>query len=104
MDGLKIFWTQTAIKQRDHIFEYWNHRNKNNSYSKKLNLEIRTRVAQLKFQPDIGKKTNYGETRAIVMGHYSVLYKFDQTRIIITGLWDNRQDSKKLLRFLKNKS
>ncbi len=56
MDGLKIFWTLTAIKQRDHIFDFWNKRNKNNSYSKKLNLQIRKRVSQLRFQPEMGKK------------------------------------------------
>jgi len=35
MDELKIFWTQTAKEQRDHIFDYWNKRNKNTDYSKK---------------------------------------------------------------------
>ena len=104
MDGLTIFWTQTAIKQRDHVFDYWNHRNKSNSYSKKLNLAIRVRIDQLRFQPDIGKKTNFGETRAIIMGHYSILYTIDKSKVIITGFWDNRQDSKKLLQFLKKKS
>lgn len=28
MDALKLFWTSTAIKQRNHIFDYWNKRNK----------------------------------------------------------------------------
>lgn len=101
MDGLTIFWTQTAIKQRDHIFDYWNNRNKSNTYSRKLNLTIRERVELLKSQPNIGKKTNFGETRAIIMGHYSILYKIDRPRIVITGFWDNRQDPKKLLGFLK---
>lgn len=44
MDGLKIFWIQTAIKQRDHIFDYWNNRNKSNRYSQTLNLAIRERT------------------------------------------------------------
>lgn len=101
MDGLTIFWTQTAIKQRDHIFDYWNNRNKSNTYSRKLNLTIRERVELLKSQPNIGKKTNFGETRAIIMRHYSILYKIDRPRIVITGFWDNRQDPKKLLGFLK---
>ncbi len=101
MDGLKIFWTQTAIKQRDRVFDYWNNRNKSNRYSQKLNLAIRERTELLKFQPEMGKKTNFGETRAIIMTHYSILYKMDKAKIIITGFWDNRQDMKKLLQFLK---
>ena len=28
MDELIVFWTQTAKKQRDQIFDYWNTRNK----------------------------------------------------------------------------
>ncbi len=48
MDGLILLWTQTAIKQRDHMFDYWNNRNKSNSYSKKLNLAVRERVELLK--------------------------------------------------------
>ena len=100
MDGLKIFWTQTAIRQRNHVFEYWNNRNKSNRYSQKLNRLINDRVEVLKLQPEMGKKTNFGETRAIIMTHYSILYKIDTSRIIITGFWDNRQDPKKLFNFL----
>lgn len=101
MDGLTIFWTQTAIRQRDYIFEYWNNRNKSKSYSKKLNLAIRNRFELLKSHPDIGKQTEFKETRALIMGHYTLLYRIDNTRLLITGFWDNRQDPQKLLRFLK---
>ena len=40
MARLKILWTSTALKQRNHIFKYWNERNKSNSYSKKLKNKI----------------------------------------------------------------
>lgn len=102
MDGLTIFWTQTAKLQRNHIFDYWNNRNKSKNYSKKLNLAIRERIELLKFHPEMGKSSDFGETRATTMGHYSILYKIDRPRIIITGFWDNRQDPKKLLKFLKD--
>ncbi|MCD4774389.1 MAG: hypothetical protein K8R41_13505 [Bacteroidales bacterium] len=48
MAWLKIFWTSTAIKQRNHIFEYWNERNKSTTFSKKLNKKIKERVKLLK--------------------------------------------------------
>lgn len=101
MDELTIFWTQTAKRQRDLIFEYWNNRNKSNSYSKKLNFSIIERIELLKSNPEMGKKTNFGVTKAISMRHYSILYKIDRPKIIITGFWDNRQDPEKLLDFLK---
>lgn len=34
------------------------------------------------------------------MRHYSILYKVDETKIIIVGFWDNRQDSKSLFDFI----
>ncbi len=101
MDGLTIFWTQTAKKQRDYVFDYWTHRNKSTQYAKKLNLEIRKRMEILKTFPDIGKPTDFPNTRAIILGHYSLLYQLQHPKIIITGFWDNRQSPQKLLDFLK---
>ena len=103
MDELTIFWTQTAKYQRDHIFDYWNKRNKSTSYSKKLNLLIKERTELLKSYPEMGKETDFKETRVVSMGHYSILYKVDRPRIIITSFWDNRQDPEKLLKFLWEK-
>ncbi len=101
MDELKIFWTLSAKMQRNHIFEYWNERNQNKSYSRKLNLSIRERTKLLKSQPKIGKKTHFKNTRVISLKHYSIIYKIEQSQIIILAFWDNRQDSKKLFDFLK---
>ena len=102
MDELTIFWTQTAVKQRNYTFEYWNNRNKSNSYSKKLNKSIKERVRLLKFNPGLGKKTEFNETRMVSLGHYSILYVKIDYKIIITGFWDNRQNPKKLLKILNS--
>ena len=104
MDRLKLFWTSTALKQRDHIFHYWNTRNKSKIYSKKLRKKIIERTGALKSYPEMGKPTEFENTRAITLGHYSILYKISTGKIIITGFWDNRQDPKKLLEFLKSHS
>ncbi|NQW36670.1 MAG: type II toxin-antitoxin system RelE/ParE family toxin [Flavobacteriales bacterium] len=101
MAELKIFWTHTAVKQRNYIFSYWNSRNKSTSYTKKLNQSIKERTSLLKSNPKIGKKTEFKETRIVSLGHYSILYKKIDLKIIITGFWDNRQQPKKLIAFLK---
>jgi toxin YoeB len=98
---LKVFWTETAIKQRNHIFEYWNDRNKSTEYSKKLRLEINDRIKTLKSNPRAGKNTDFENIRVSVLGYFSILYKFSETRIIIVAFWDNRQDPKKLLSLLQ---
>lgn len=100
MAELTIFWTNTALKQRNYTFEYWNERNKNNVYAKKLNSSIHERTNILKSNPELGKQTEFKNTRAISLGHYSILYKKVDLKIIITGFWDNRQNPNKLLNFL----
>jgi plasmid stabilization system protein ParE len=99
---LKIFWTATAIKQRNYIFEYWNERNKSISYSQKLNLKIKERTELLKSNPNLGIKTEFNGTRTISLGHFSIFYKKNDSSIFITAFWDNRQDPKRLIQFLKS--
>jgi hypothetical protein len=57
----------------------------------------------LKSNPYFGKKTDFPDTRSISLGHYSIFYKNKEDKIIITGFWDNRQDQRKLLQFLKKR-
>ena len=100
---LKVFWTETAVRQRYQIFEYWNNQNQSTEYSKKIAIEINRNTQILKKYPYAGKKTDYESTRVLFMGHYSLLYRFDDKQIIIVAFWDNRQDPKKLLTILQQK-
>lgn len=98
---MKVFWTQTAISERNLVFQYWNERNKNNGYSIKLNMAIKERTHLLKNYPFIGKKTDYKDIRMVPLRHYSILYKIEKSRILIMAFWDNRQNPRKLLRLLR---
>ena len=100
---LSVFWTKTALNQRNYIFQYWDTRNKSTSYSQKLNRLIKKRIEILKSHPGIGKKTAFTHTRMISLGHYSIFYQHIDRQIIITGFWDNRQNPAKLLSFLKDR-
>lgn len=104
MAHLKLFWTITAKKQRDHVFEYWNSRNGNTHFSKKLNKKIRERTSLLKSYPFLGNETGKWENRSASLGHYSIIYKVVAEKILITAFWDNRQQSEKLYKILKNMS
>ena len=103
MVKLSIFWTETAIRQRNIVFYYWIERNKSNTYAKKLNEKIKERTSLLKNNPELGKKTDFNNTRALSLGHYSILYQKIDSKIIITAFWDNRQDPEKLLKLLMRK-
>jgi plasmid stabilization system protein ParE len=100
----KIVWTQTAVAQRRHILKYWIEHNQSTTYSEKLVELFRERSRQLIERPKLGKKADFPETRVVSMGHFSIFYKVTKVNIIITSLWDNRQDPAKLLKLLENGS
>ena len=101
MATLKLFWTKTALKQRNYTFAYWNKKNKSNLYSKRLLSLINKRTSTLLTFPKIGKKVNFNNTRAISLEHFSIFYRVELDKIIIISFWDNRRNPKELLQFLK---
>ncbi len=101
MELLAIVWTQTAVKQRNYVFNYWNERNQSNVFSTKLNKEIKATTKLLQTFPHLGKATTYPNTRTLlVIKNYSLLYQVTETHIIVVGFWDNRQSPQRLLDFL----
>ncbi len=100
MAKLTVFWTMTAIKQRNLVFDYWNSRNNSKTYSSKLNMAIKERIDALKHNPEMGKLTTVKSVRGISLGHYSILYKKEESLIYIMAFWDNRQNPHKLYKLL----
>src|SRR5690606_26512294 len=100
MVKLTIVWTDTALKQRNVVFNYWNERNKSNQYSKKLKSAITLRTNQLIEFPELGKKVDFKNTRVISLGHFNIFYQELNNKIIITAFWDNRNDTDRLLQLL----
>jgi plasmid stabilization system protein ParE len=100
MAALIIRWSNTAIFQRDHIFEYWLIRNKSNQYEISLNRAIKKKTGLLRKTPELGRKTNREDVRIHSMKHYSIIYKFDEIHLDNISFWDNRQDSKSLADYL----
>ncbi|GAA3793289.1 hypothetical protein GCM10022271_26660 [Corallibacter vietnamensis] len=98
-----VIWTRTADIQFVGILEYWVKRNKSNNYSKKLLKLVSERTKQIAEKPLIYKATDFKDTRVASLGNFSIYYKFNDTEIIITAFWDNRQNPKKLLKILENK-
>jgi len=100
MDEIKIIWTNIAVNQRNKIFEYWNNRNKNNSYSRKLNLTIYEKTEFLKHNPLIGILGDLSPYRVLHFGNYSLIYKNAPNIVYIIAIWDNRQNPSKLKKIL----
>jgi len=98
---MEVFWTNNAILQRDHIFDYWNNRNQSKAFSRKLNLSINQNIEVLQLAPFVGKQIENLESRILVIRNYSLIYEIDTHKIFILSFWDNRQDPKTLLKHLK---
>jgi len=103
MAQLRLFWTETALKQRNQIFKYWNAKNKSNLYSKRLLSAISERTTSLLTFPEMGKEVDIEKTRVISLEHFSLFYDLDEDKIVVISFWDNRQNPKELLRILKGK-
>lgn len=95
-----VAWTETAAKQRREILKYWTTRNGSTKYAESLIQLIREKIDLLLTHPELGKTTEYPETREAAMGNFSIYYKIFDQKIIVTAFWDNRQDPKKLFKLL----
>lgn len=100
MDEVSVIWTKTALQQRNKIFEYWNSRNKSNSYAKRLNLLIYEKIDLLKSSPFIGIEIENFGGRILNFEKYGLVYRISDKNIYILALWDNRQNPNKLRKIL----
>jgi plasmid stabilization system protein ParE len=96
-----VIWTDTAVRERRKILNYWTKRNKSSTYSEKLIFEIRERVQLLLKNPESFISTNYMDIRTSTLGHYNIYYRTTEKELIVVAFWDNRQNPKKLFKILK---
>lgn len=99
----KVIWTKTADLQFVGILEYWHKRNKSNVYSKKLIKLVSNKTNQIAKNPFAFKSTDIENIRVAIFENFSIFFKHTDDQIIITAMWDNRQDPKKLLDILIGK-
>lgn len=92
MAGRKIEWTQTAARQRRAILKYWTERNGSTSYPEKLIQITAKHLQAISENPHAFPETDFAGVRESAMGHFSLYYKSESSKIIVVAFWDNRQD------------
>lgn len=97
-----VVWTETAVRQRREILKYWTKHNGTTRFAEELIKITAERIQIILRHPESFKSTTYPETRESAMGHFSIYYKLEKERLIITAFWDNRQDPKNLLEIIKS--
>ena len=97
---MKIIWSRFAITMLKEIYLY--HKDAAGvNVAKKLKSKIFSSVKQLKKHPDSGQieksLEQLGEDhRCLVSGNYKILYKKVKEGILITDIFDSRQDPTKI--------
>ena len=68
----RIVWSKNATIDRLQILDYWHKKIGTKTYSKKLDLEIRKLIRNLRVLPEMGRKLNNTHIRYLVKDHYLI--------------------------------
>lgn len=96
----EIRWTKTALNHLDNIFDFYCF-TANEMLAQKIISEIIDSTEVLKSTPKIGQKEelliDFEKTfRYIVSRHTKIIYRIEHNSILITHVFDTRQNPSKL--------
>lgn len=97
-----IEWTATAEIQFYEVLDFWIIKTKSTTFSEKLANLTWHKIEFIRKNP-LSSKALKNNSRIAITGHFSLIYKIINQKIIIISFWDNRQNPKKLLEILKEK-
>jgi len=92
----EIVWTETSIRDRLEIFQFWPIHNKSAVYSNKLEYLFNESVKLLAEFPQMGTPTDYQDLRVKFVRNYKLFYRDTPNRIEIIRVWDTMQNPKNL--------
>ena len=97
---MKIFWTDFASEMLIEIFDYYK-QNINTQTARKIKLSIFQSTKQLISNPKSGQieeclKHLSSNHRYLVCGNYKIIYREVKEGILITDVFDSRQQPEKL--------
>jgi addiction module RelE/StbE family toxin len=92
----EIIWSFRAIQDRKEIYTYWNHRNKSDNYSKKLDFLFQKMLELISINPKLGRPTNRNNFRVKTVRDYLLIYEVRSKEIVLITIWDSRRNPQKL--------
>ncbi|MDR0928036.1 MAG: type II toxin-antitoxin system RelE/ParE family toxin [Ignavibacteria bacterium] len=98
---MRVAFTEKAQAQFDAVLAYWDIRNQSTAYSDKLADRLENALRMILSNPYIDIKSEFGDTRSILMENYRLYYKIDGNVIHILSFWDTRQNPDSLLHTLQ---
>jgi len=92
MARYKIEWSIEARLDLLDILGFYIERNKSATYSNRLNSKINRSLSLISQNPFVGIKTDIESVRALITGHYQIIYEIHKTFEVIVMIWDCRRD------------
>jgi plasmid stabilization system protein ParE len=88
----KLIWSNNAKIQLFEILDYFNGRNQNSNYSKKLYRLFVKEASTLIKHPELGIKSDLFLVRGLIVESYILFYEITSEYLIIHTIWDTRQN------------
>jgi len=92
----EIIWSSTAEDEKNEILRFWLIHNQSPTYSIKLDELINQAIELLPYYLFMGRKTDLGKVRLIVVENCLIFYEVTETQILILSIADGRQDPDKI--------
>jgi plasmid stabilization system protein ParE len=92
----KVVWTISAEIQLQSILDFFNNRNKNANYSRRLYKNLIKVLRTVEKNPELGIKTKIENIRGLIIDDYILFYEISETMILVLKIWDSRQNPNKL--------
>jgi addiction module RelE/StbE family toxin len=99
-----VVWSAVAKRNLQEIKRYYDDRNKNSDYSKKLLRVFQNAAKVIEKQPGIGKNTDFEGVKGLIILNYIIFYDVLSSHILILMIWDCRRDPAQLEAFLRHSS
>jgi plasmid stabilization system protein ParE len=92
----EIIWSPGAEEEKNEILRFWLLHNQSPTYSIKLDGLINEAIELLPYYPFIGRKTDFGKARLIIVEYNLIFYEVSDSQILILSIRDGRQDPEKI--------
>src|SRR5690606_20385540 len=92
----QIVWSEPAIRDRLHIYQFWLEQNGSDHYSKKLEFLFNATAEMISKFPEIGKLSDYENVGIRVVKQYLLFYKPLGDQVYVIRIWDARQNPERL--------
>lgn len=97
-----IVWSVISKSNIEQIKQFYDRRNKNSDYSKKLLRVFKDAAVVIEKQPQIGMNTDLEGIKGFIVLNYIIFYEELSSHILVLMVWDCRRDPLQVRKILKS--